>query len=237
MPLPNDARMFSRLGRTLECAVVLAVVFAPTVYRSTIYAAWLWQHPGSAAYHAAFNDGALLELVRAEVMTILAVAWFLWMCGWTRVGARLQMSISGTGLGAGLALAALLLSDIPLWVWSWVLPQHFAAAASVLPRQAGLSLPVIVVSSAVNGFFEELFLCGYLIGSAAAFHQRAIWAGISMLLRFSYHTYQGPAGLVSIVMVGGLWTLYFLLARRLWPVIVAHICLDIAGLWALLSQA
>ena len=235
MPLPNDTRLFSRLGRTLECAVVLAVVFAPLVYRSTIYAIWLWRHPELAAGAAVFSEDALLELVRSEVLTILAVVWFLWMCGWTRADARLRVSLAGTFMGVGLALAANFVSEAPLAAWQWALPESYAAAASVLPRQAGLSAPVILASSAVNGFFEELFLCGYLIGPVAAFRQRAVWAGVSMLLRLSYHTYQGPAGLLGILLLGGLWTLYFLLKRRLWPVIVAHICLDIAGLWALAS--
>jgi len=49
-------------------------------------------------------------------------------------------------------------------------------------------------------------------------------------LRLSYHLYQGAQGVVSIVPLGLVFTLWFARTGQLWPVIVAHAIFDFAAL-------
>lgn len=55
---------------------------------------------------------------------------------------------------------------------------------------------------------------------------------ISVLIRASYHLYQGVPGLIGIVPMGLLFAIWFVRTRQLWPLIVAHALFDFVGLAA-----
>ncbi len=78
----------------------------------------------------------------------------------------------------------------------------------------------------VNSFFEEVFVTAYVI---RFFSDRAAWAGIviSTVIRFSYHTYQGPIAIASILPVGILFAWYYHAKRDLVPLIVAHTLMNL----------
>jgi membrane protease YdiL (CAAX protease family) len=82
----------------------------------------------------------------------------------------------------------------------------------------------------VNGFFEEIFVAGYVI--TALTQVRSMWLAInvSTVIRLLYHLYQGPLGVLYVVPLGLVSGYVFARTRQLWPLILAHILIDIAGL-------
>ncbi len=64
---------------------------------------------------------------------------------------------------------------------------------------------------------------------ANLFGIRAAFVG-SVLLRVAAHAYQGALGLIAILPVAVVLTLYFVRTGRLWPVIVAHVIQDAIAL-------
>jgi membrane protease YdiL (CAAX protease family) len=89
--------------------------------------------------------------------------------------------------------------------------------------------------SGVNGIFEELFVAGYII--TAITPRRGMWTAInvSVVVRLLYHLYQGPIGVLTIVPMGLLYGYLYSRTRQLWPLIVAHVLLDIVALSMSLS--
>lgn len=84
----------------------------------------------------------------------------------------------------------------------------------------------------INPFFEEVFVCGYVM--TALKRQDNSWIAInsSVAIRVLYHLYQGPKGVLSVVPVGLIFGFWYARAGRLWPLVVAH---SMADLLALLS--
>ena len=50
------------------------------------------------------------------------------------------------------------------------------------------------------------------------------------MVRLLYHLYQGPVGVVTIVPMGLLYGFVYARTRQLWPLIFAHVLIDIIGL-------
>jgi membrane protease YdiL (CAAX protease family) len=91
-------------------------------------------------------------------------------------------------------------------------------------------MELVFVASAVNGVFEEVFVAGYAI--TALQQARSMWTAInvSTAVRVMYHLYQGPVAFLTIAPMGLLFGYVYARTRQLWPLIVAHVLLDIVGL-------
>jgi membrane protease YdiL (CAAX protease family) len=93
-------------------------------------------------------------------------------------------------------------------------------------------LATIVLVSPVNAFFEEVFVCGYVM---TALHRKEnVWFALnaSVAIRLLYHLYQGPLGVLSVIPFGLIFGYWYARTGRLWPVIVAHSAIDVVGMLA-----
>ena len=136
----------------------------------------------------------------------------------------------GLDLARGVALAALVgLPGIGLF---W-LAARLGINAIVVPsglRDLWWTVPVLVLSAVQNAILEEVIVVGYLMTRLRELGWRvgAIVAG-SALLRGSYHLYQGFGAFVGNAVMGVVFALFFLRAKRVLPLIVAHAILDVAS--------
>jgi len=114
----------------------------------------------------------------------------------------------------------------------WTMPaaQMHAAAARLPAADKNLSMELVFLASTVNGIFEETFVAGYII--TALREPRGVWTAInvSTVVRLLYHLYQGPLGILSVVPMGLLYGYFYTRTRQLWPLILAHVLIDIIGL-------
>ena len=83
-----------------------------------------------------------------------------------------------------------------------------------------------------DGFFEELFVCGYLISALKEKRGFAMAVNASAALRISYHLYQGTIGVLTIVPMGLIFAYWYARTGRLWPLIVAHATMNLIALMA-----
>jgi membrane protease YdiL (CAAX protease family) len=51
-----------------------------------------------------------------------------------------------------------------------------------------------------------------------------------VIVRLLYHLYQGPIGILMAVPMGLLYGYVYSRTRQLWPLVVAHVLLDLIGL-------
>ena len=92
------------------------------------------------------------------------------------------------------------------------------------------TIPVLVLSAMMNGLLEETVMVGYLFTR----WRQAEWSpllvlGVSALVRGSYHLYQGFGGFIGNLIMGLIFGGFYLRTRRLWPLVGAHVLLDVTS--------
>lgn len=216
-------RWIAALPAWVELAVVLGITFGPFVWRSTQAA--LTPEVGGRV----FTDAVLWGIAVQElVVGGLAVA--LLRARGKRLGDY------GTRVSVGLVAAgpALVAATYAAYFVAFQVLVHLVDGEVLASRapESRASLVAIAALVLVNPLFEELFVAGYVLSSL-----RERWGGpaalfASVALRMSYHTYQGPVGVVSNLCVGVVLGLVYLRWRQLCPLVVAHALMDAVGLAA-----
>ncbi len=106
------------------------------------------------------------------------------------------------------------------------LQNQFGELAAVLPHTRS-ELRWFVALSLTAGFCEEFLFRGYLIWAFRPL--LGLWgaAALSVVVFAAAHAYQGPKGVLSTGILGGLFTLVVLLFGSLLPAIALHALVDI----------
>ncbi|MDO4435603.1 MAG: CPBP family intramembrane metalloprotease [Cardiobacteriaceae bacterium] len=105
-------------------------------------------------------------------------------------------------------------------------------SAEVMNEAAGLPWDYwtgsFILFALLNGFFEELFFLGVVF----AVKPKALpyMVVFSLLVRFSFHTYQGIMGALTITTLGITFALLRYRYRQLLPFMWAHSVFDLVGL-------
>jgi membrane protease YdiL (CAAX protease family) len=220
-------RFIAALSSRAEFATVLVCAFGIPLIHSLLIAAHVVGAP-------TMSDGRLLRTLAFELVTLGALGAFLSVRGWTveRLGfsePTAQDAIDGFGL---LAVAYL----VPAGIWL-LLPGEIRqgineSGLSFAP--AGLSLPIVALTSVVNPIFEEVFVVGYLFGLLGR-QNRMMAINVSIALRLAYHLYQGASAVIFILPLGLVFAWWYSTRPRLWPLLLAHAALDLISLAAHVS--
>jgi uncharacterized protein len=178
-----------------------------------------------------FNNAGLLATIIFEVVQLGFLSWFLRIRGWTLEKFGLAFSWRGTAWGVGLLIftyavmfGAQLIAQL---IFNYDMQQAIARAPKIDPD---LSMELVFMVSVINGLFEELFVAGYIITSLT--EKRGMWVAIntSVVVRLLYHLYQGPIGIMTAVPMGLLYGYVYSRTRQLWPLVVAHMLMDLIPL-------
>jgi membrane protease YdiL (CAAX protease family) len=216
-----------RLTPGVEFLIVLVWAFGMPIFSSIVAVLGA----GAESAHAVFNDEALLSILILEIVQTAFLVWFLRIRGWTLEKIGLRVTWRGTAWGLVLLAVTYVVTIGVQALAQIILPIDHALAAEQYPRAArGLSMQLVFLTSTVNGIFEEVFVAGYII--TALRERRGEWIAInvSTVVRMLYHLYQGPIGIITVVPMGLLYGYTFVRTRQLWPLIVAHVLVDIIGL-------
>ncbi len=215
-----------RLPPGVEFLIVLVWAFGMPIFSSIV--AILGAGAESAV---AFNDEALLSILIFEIVQTAFLVWFLRIRGWTLEKLGLRITARGTVWGLGLLVVTYVVTIGAQALAQIVLPIDHALALEQYPTAArGLSMQLVFLTSTVNGIFEEVFVAGYIITVLKERRGEWIAINVSTVVRMLYHLYQGPIGIITIVPMGLLYGYTYVRTRQLWPLIVAHVLVDIIGL-------
>lgn len=171
------------------------------------------------------ND-ALLDLVAYEAVLLAMLGIFLSLRGWRPADVGLSPTLKDTAIGGVIVLA-----DYMVYIVAWSIYSQFTTVSSDLSFSADLQVSSVVLLSLVNGFFEELFVCGYLINAVKKRRSVVFAINVSVAIRLAYHLYQGPIAVPSIVPMALIFGYWFARTGRLWPLVVAHALMDFVALW------
>ncbi len=212
-----------QLPPAVEFLVVIMWAFGLPIFTSILS---IGQPQGAAV----FSDAALIGTVVFELLVAAALIWFLRVRDWTLEKVGLRVDGRGTLWGIAL-LAGYYALIIVVQLAAHLLPIDMKSIAGQVPRTDGhLSMEIVFFVSVVNGVFEEVFVAGYAITTLQK--ARGLWTAInvSTAVRVMYHLYQGPFAFLTIAPMGLLFGYVYARTRQLWPLIVAHVLLDLIGL-------
>jgi membrane protease YdiL (CAAX protease family) len=223
--------LIRRLPPGVEFLVVVSWAFGLPIFSSI-----LAMGAGSGASTRAggalvFDNAALINIVSFELLQSVFLVWFLWARGWTLQKLGLAATWRGTWHAWLLLLGTYVVLMGLQWVSNQFMPAQFHSAAQRYPSADPLvSMELVFLASTVNGMFEEVFVGGYII--TALRETREPWTAInvSTVIRLLYHLYQGPLALITVVPMGLIFGYYYTRTRQLWPLILAHVLIDIIGL-------
>ena len=208
---------------TVEFAIVVALAFGMPILGSVLTFA-IGGQEGSIS-----QDG-LQSLIIHEAIVFVALASFLILRGWSAPRIGLVPSLKNSAIGLALAFIGWQLSGFAVLVVGSFLPDVMAEARAPSFVSPGFAVSTVLLASAVNGFFEEVFVAGYII--TALKERRGFWFAInvSVAIRLSYHLYQGPVGVAGIVPIGLLFGYFYARTGQLWPLVFAHALIDALAL-------
>ena len=217
-----------RLPPGVEFLVVVSFAFGLPIFTSILS---LGTGGGTAGSGLVYNDAALLNILVFELLQSAFLFWFLRIRGWTLQKFGLSITWRGAGTGWLLLVGTYLLAMGTQYLAQLALPTAMQAAVQRYPVPGpNLSMQLVFLVSTVNGFFEELFVAGYII--TALRQTLGLWTAInvSTVVRVLYHLYQGPVGVLIIVPMGLLYGYVYERTRQLWPLMFAHVLIDLIGL-------
>jgi membrane protease YdiL (CAAX protease family) len=168
-------------------------------------------------------------LVMFECLVLLIAVPLLKWRGWTRDGLGLAGRAADIPAGVGLALLVLFAYPVLLQLAA-AAGFAFDGAETTSPIASHVGLGRVITLSLVNGFYEELFVCGYVVSALKDRTSPWFAINVSTALRLSYHLYQGGIAVVGVLPLGLLFALWFARTGRLWPLVLAHVILDVAAL-------
>jgi len=212
-------KLVRRLPPWVEFATVVCLAFGWPIFNSL----WALVAVPSAPHISA---GHLRFVVAYELIVSAILLSLLGARGRTATTVGLAPTLEDIFLGGTLVAAVWLASAVTTLFVATMWPQAFRIVSAVDLGVGSLDLPTVVAVSVVNGTFEELFVCGYVMTALGRRH--SVWTAInvSVAIRFSYHLYQGPLAVVDIIPMGLICSYFYARTGRLWPPIVAHAVLD-----------
>jgi membrane protease YdiL (CAAX protease family) len=219
-PLADDLLIHKEL--MVPAWVILGVAGAMLGWGAA-FGAWfgLTHPPGS--FYLLFSDHFFLINDVFQCTALAAFLFYLHRSGWKPADLRIRLGWWTTLSGIGLlictrlgfyALAILSLFVVWLlaptpdgWIASLFIPRHI----SIPNGGVQMSWAILIVSTVVNAFYEEIVYMGYGFNLWAAKYgaRTAVW--LSILARLVVHTYQGTEHLLPIALwavIFGLWYRY-----------------------------
>jgi uncharacterized protein len=211
-----------RLTPGVEFLIVITWAFGLTIFTSIVA---MGLDPARVAYTNHSLLGSMVQMVAIGVV----LGWFLKIRGWTLEKIGLGVTMRGTSWGLYLFVQCLVALFAIGGVARLSFDLDFDGLVDRLPATEDLNMQVVFISSVVGATFEELFVAGYVITALSA--TRGPWTAINVStgLRVLYHLYQGSLGVLTIVPLGLLFGWLYVRTRQLWPLILAHVLLDVAG--------
>lgn len=133
-------------------------------------------------------------------------------------------------LGRAAALAALIgIPGVGLYLVARSLGLNTTVSTANLP-DVWWAVPILVLAAAQNAVLEEVIMVGYLFTRWGQAQVPIVMIIVgSALIRGTYHLYQGFGGFVGNVVMGLIFGVIYVNTRRVMPLIVAHVVLDIVA--------
>jgi len=175
------------------------------------------------------TDRRLLTTLAYEVVLAAALGWWLSRRGWRLLDDIRAPERSDLLRGPALWFATWVIGVAVIRLLAAAVPSLEALRVDV-PLRGTLSVWTLAAALLINPVFEEILWLGYAIPTIARRYGLPTAAVISVALRVAVHLNQGIHALTAVLPVALVFTAYFIYTRRLAPVVLAHIIINVWGL-------
>lgn len=212
-----------------DLLVLTVILFGYAIYTSFQYYLVLPEEILASEESITFSEEQnYLAFITQFVQLLLAFAYLKWR---NFDFSRWVITFSGKAVvyGIGLFFLAALCVDL-YFIAIYGLEEKLQPISffTVLKQHLSFSL---IIYAILNGFYEEIFFLGICLAVKPAQIKYAVI--YSIIIRISFHTYQGLVSAVGLGIVIGL-LFYFLyrksVSKNLVPFFIAHTIADILGL-------
>jgi membrane protease YdiL (CAAX protease family) len=219
---------WTRFWQLRHLAIVLLVTLSgPIVGSSYVLLGGRVTDPIQQSYR-------LVGALRGEATSLLLLWYVLGRQGKTWKDIGWKVGIADVPRGVGLFIASLIASvfaSVPFQDIYRAYSGHFLAPKS-LHSLLGFGISFLSIAFVcLNPFFEELIVRGYAMSEIMSSGGTA-WMAIvvSVALQMSYHLYQGLAHAIGLTVVFTVFSIYYAQTRRIVPVVLAHLLMDVIAL-------
>jgi membrane protease YdiL (CAAX protease family) len=181
-----------------------------------------WGVPSTAP----FTDRGAITLVVLELSSLAVTFWIARVRGWSLRSFDLHPTWRSTGAGILLLIAIASARYAGAALTNALSP----GAVHLLPVISRVSLPLLVLTLAINPVFEEMVETGYFVRSLERY---GMWSAVlaSSLFRAFLHAHLGVNAIVVVFPIGLIFGFVYWRWRRLWPLVVAHVLFDAYALF------
>lgn len=214
-----------------DIIVVTVIMFGEAIYTSTVGYISILHETAAVEEFLEFSAGDNYRAILQQLLLLLAALGYLYFRHFDFSVWKIKPTLRGILKGILLFAASAVAMDI----YSILAYEIVGMAALPMPRaiqKLAMQFQFSDVLYAVlNGFYEEIFFIGMLLSVKRNYVKWVI--PFSLIIRFSFHTYQGMESALGIGFVfGGLLYIVYYKSREkdLYPFFVAHTIADIIGL-------
>ena len=206
------------MSNSTEAGIVMLLAFGWFIFISTLM--MLVRLNGHGSWTDDVTSDGFNQILIFETLILAITFCFLWCRGWSWSDLNLGCSINHIR-------DAIILLVVTMIILSTVFAALKAAGIYAVGDGAGTSVKgdvnwyFLVPSILVNSFYEEFFLLCYLFKRLDRSTPVMI-IGISTLIRVSYHTYQGPLGWISLLVMGIIMAWYYHKFKNLTAPMLMH---------------
>lgn len=235
MIVTNSKRKVNTLPGLLEFIIVITASLGYFIYSALQYT----HFSDSNATVISFGDAEIFHMLQYECTVLVFLFLFLKFQGRNFKSLGLSFSLDKITHGLILFISNYIVYLLLFRVFGDFLisTSNETSSAGVVAYSINLSLLPLLLFSIINPIFEELILVGYIVSVAGKRFGLIITVIISVLFRLSFHVYQGPLILLTILPMGILFTIYFWYKRSIIPLIIGHGVMDFLSFYVfMLSQ-
>ncbi len=214
-----------------DILILTVILFGQAIGQSTM----MWLSLGNRAIAASVEFSAT-DNIRAMMMqgTLLLIAMvYLRLRNFNFSQWKTKITLKATLLGILLFVVVALALDIYFMtvgsLFATPEPTPVAAMASVNPMLAQINYTTLLFAM-LNGFYEEIYFLGMCLSVSP---QKLKYTFLfSLLIRISFHTYQGMVSAIGIGLLGIIYYLTYEKSKRnnLYPFFLSHAIADVIGL-------
>jgi len=226
---------FFRLPPLLEFTLVISISLGYFIITSFQWATIATEGPTVLTY----GDSQLLQIIYYEFVVLLIVISILKWQGRSFTNFGLSFSVDKTTMGLVLFVVNYFLYVLLFRLFGdYILSLNIISSGSSesISYSIDVSTLPLILFSVFNPLFEEFILVGYVVTAIRKKFGLISCLILSVGFRLSFHIYQGPIILLSILPMGILFTIYFWHKRSVIPLIIAHGLMDFLSFFVFMQM-
>jgi CAAX protease family protein len=184
-----------------------------------------------------YGNHEVLQIVVYETLVLLIVLLILKWQKWSLKDFGLSFSVDKITTGLVLFVVNYIIYLLLFRVFGSLLLSSVGHSGNgpAVAFVVNIDMVPLILFSIFNPLFEEFILVGYVVSAIRNKFGLITCIILSVGFRLSFHLYQGPVILLSILPMGVIFTIYFWHKRSIIPLVIGHGLMDFISLFVFMT--